>query len=170
MAFLRPACPVYNFWPAFPASLCGQLQDSAAEVIDALLFLSSDAAALGPLTVVPRLLVLHRTDTGSLIVERPRGSPWWPCFLPSQLSPNSHHPFSGDSGLRECSVIQRYLLGSSLPRIISTYSSHHPWKNMEWSFPLLPQPASPDFYATISFIIVTSSGIFFFLVAFLSWK
>lgn len=45
---MRPACPVYNFCPAFPAFLCGQLQDSAAEVIDMLLFLSSDAAALGP--------------------------------------------------------------------------------------------------------------------------
>ena len=152
---------MYNFCPAFPASLCGQLQDSAAEVIDVLLFLSSDAAALGPWPSFQGSWSCTEQRHWVTSVERPRGSPWWPCFLPSVVTKLSPAPFSGDSGLRECSAIQRYLLRSSLPQIISTHSSLHPWKKMGWSSPLLPQPASPDFYATNSFIIVTSSWDFF---------
>ena len=135
MAFWDLHVPVYNFCPAFPASLCGQLQDSAAEMINVLLFLSSDAAALGPWPLFQ----------GSWSCTETLGQECWELFLAftvvTKLSPS---PFSGASGLRECSAIQRYLLGSSLPQIISTHSSLHPWKKMEWSSPLLPQPASPD--------------------------
>lgn len=82
-------------------------------------------------------------DTGSLVLRGP-GEPLVALFVAftvvTKLSPA---PFSGASGPRECSAIQRYLLGSSLPQIISTHSLH-PWKKMGWSSPLLPQPASPD--------------------------
>ncbi|TEA38164.1 hypothetical protein DBR06_SOUSAS5810118 [Sousa chinensis] len=96
-------------------------------MIDVLFFLSSDAAALGPWPLFQGSQSCTEQRNWVTSAERPQGSSWWPCFLPSQLSLNYHLcPFSGNSGLRERSAIQWHLLRSSLPQVISAHSSLHP--------------------------------------------
>ena len=172
MAFWDLHVPVYNFSPAFSASLCGLPKDSAAEMINVLFFLSSDAAALGPWPLFHGSQSCTEQRNWVTSVERPQGSSWWPCFLPSQLSLNCHLcPFSGNSGLRERSAIQWHLLGSSLPQVISAHSSLHPWKKRDgFSSLLLRTPITRLLCYSFVHDCDFSMGFFFFLVTFLSWK
>lgn len=124
---MRPACPSVQFQPSIFCILVCHPKDSAAEMIDVLFFLSSDAAALGPWPLFQGSQSCTEQRNWVTSAERPQGSSWWPCFLPSQLSLNYHLcPFSGNSGLRERSAIQWHLLRSSLPQVISAHSSLHP--------------------------------------------
>lgn len=154
-----------NFSTAFSASFCGHPKDSAAEMVDVLFFPSSVMHLLWAPSHCLRPSVLQSRHWAHQCWGTP-GKPLAALSLAfiivTKLTPV---PLQWQLWYKgERSAIWCHLLGQSLPQVIPTLSSLHPWKKQDGFSSLLPapRPPPPDVYATVSFMIVISPWVCFF--------